>query len=48
MDGFKWGHTFIELNYELLEAYSEVETSQEVVEIQNDFLKKNNLTIENE
>ena len=39
MDGFKWGHTFIELNFELLEAYSEVETSGEVVKIQNDFLK---------
>ena len=39
MDGFKWGHTFIELNEELLEAYSNVENSAEVVEIQNEFLK---------
>ena len=38
MDGFKWGHTFIELNYELLEGYSSVKTSGEVVKIQNDFL----------
>lgn len=40
MNLFKWGHTFIELNLELLEAYSEVKTSQEVVKIQNDFLSK--------
>ena len=38
MDGFKWGHAFIELNYNLLEAYSSVETSAEVVEIQNNYL----------
>ena len=40
MNGFKWGHTFIELNYELLEAYSNVKTSAEVVAIQNEFLKQ--------
>jgi Uncharacterized conserved protein len=38
MDGFKWGHTFLELNHELLEAYSEVDTSAEVVQVQNEFL----------
>ncbi|MDR2623191.1 MAG: DUF367 family protein [Methanobrevibacter sp.] len=38
MSGFKWGHTFIELNFELLEAYSNVKSSAEVVNIQNDFL----------
>lgn len=38
LQGFKWGHSFFELNHELLEAYSEVDTSEEVVEIQNDFL----------
>ena len=40
MNSFKWGHTFIELNYELLEAYSNVKTSEEVVIIQNEFLKQ--------
>lgn len=40
MNGFKWGHTFIELNFELLEAYSSVKTSAEVINIQNDFLKQ--------
>lgn len=39
LQGFKWGHTFLELNHELLEAYSEVDTSEEVVEIQNNFLE---------
>lgn len=38
LDGFKWGHTFLELNHDLLEAYSEADSSKEVVEIQNDFL----------
>ena len=40
MDGFKWGHTFLELNHDLLEAYSEVDTSAEVVKVQNDFLSE--------
>lgn len=38
LQGFKWGHTFLELNHELLDAYSEANTSVEVVEIQNKFL----------
>jgi len=40
INGFKWGHTFIELNFELLEAYSNVKSSAEVVAIQNEFLKQ--------
>jgi pre-rRNA-processing protein TSR3 len=40
MDVFKWGHTFIELNFELLEAYSGALNSAEVVDIQNDFLSQ--------
>jgi pre-rRNA-processing protein TSR3 len=40
MNSFKWGHTFFELNNELLEDYSNVKTSAEVVAIQNDFLKQ--------
>ena len=39
MNGFKWGHTFIELNNELLEAYSNAKNSTEVIKIQNDFLE---------
>ena len=34
-----WGHTFLELNHELLEAYSEADTSAEVVRVQNEFLE---------
>ena len=39
LDGFKWGHTFLELNHDLLEAYSEVDTSKDVVKVQNEFLE---------
>ena len=38
MDGFKWGHTFLELNHDLLEAYSDADTSAEVVNVQNELL----------
>lgn len=40
LEGFIWGDTFFKLNNELLEAYSQVETSEEVVKIQNDFLSQ--------
>ena len=42
LDGFKWGHTFLELNHDLLESYSEADTSAEVVRIQNEFLESKN------
>jgi pre-rRNA-processing protein TSR3 len=38
LDGFKWGHTFIELNHELLESYADAKSSLDVVKVQNDFL----------
>ena len=38
MSSFKWGPHFLELNQELLEAYSRAETSREVVNIQNEFI----------
>ncbi len=38
MSQFKWGPHFLELNYELLEAYSHAKNSMEVVNIQNDFI----------
>ena len=37
---FKWGPTFINLNYELLEGYSKCKDSQSVVEFQNKWLLK--------
>jgi len=38
MSLFKWGPHFIELNRELLDAYSHAENSMEVVTIQNEFI----------
>ena len=46
LDGFKWGHTFLELNCELLESYSCADTSAEVVNVQNDILKKKGITFD--
>lgn len=40
MNVFNWGHSFIELNRELLEAYSSCETSADVVNYQNEYLRK--------
>lgn len=36
---FKWGHTFIEMNRELLEKYAKAKDSAEIVELQNRFMK---------
>jgi pre-rRNA-processing protein TSR3 len=38
MSVFKWGPSFITLNQELLDAYSECATSAEVVQIQKEFM----------
>ncbi len=38
LNKFKWGHTFIELNHEPLERYSEAKDSTEVVRIQGEYL----------
>ena len=40
LNGFKWGHTFLELNHDLLEGYSEADTSSQVVQVQNEFLSE--------
>ena len=34
---FKWGHTFLELNFELLEDYAAAKDSTEIVELQRSF-----------
>jgi pre-rRNA-processing protein TSR3 len=34
---FKWGHTFLELNYALLENYASARDSTEIVEMQRSF-----------
>lgn len=36
---FRWGERFLEVNREPLERYSEAEDSEEVVEIQSDYLR---------
>jgi pre-rRNA-processing protein TSR3 len=36
---FVWGHTFLELNYERLEAYAKAKDSTEVVRLQAGFMK---------
>jgi pre-rRNA-processing protein TSR3 len=35
---FKWGHTFLEINSEKLESYSNANDSKEIIEIQNKYL----------
>ena len=39
MDRFSWGPSFIEINKELLEKYSQCKTSEEVIRIQNEYLE---------
>jgi pre-rRNA-processing protein TSR3 len=36
---FKWGHTFIELNREMLESYAKAKNSSEIVEMQKQWIK---------
>ena len=40
MGKFKWGESFIKINYELLEGYSACANSAEVVQVQNDYIAK--------
>lgn len=35
---FKWGHTFIEINYGMLETYASAKDSADVVMLQNSFI----------
>ena len=35
---FKWGHTFLELNQEILESYAKVKDSTEIIELQARFI----------
>jgi len=40
LDKFKWGGGFLTLNKELLLCYSRCQTSGEVVQVQNDYIKR--------
>lgn len=42
------GTYLLELNHDLLEAYSEVDTSSEVVRVQNEFLADNGINSDEE
>jgi pre-rRNA-processing protein TSR3 len=37
MDKFKWGHTFLELNADLLDDYADAETEEQVAELEKDY-----------
>ncbi|MEM2972450.1 MAG: DUF367 family protein [Candidatus Bathyarchaeia archaeon] len=37
---FKWGHTFLEMNMERLEAYVEAKDSTAIIEMQKQFIKE--------
>ena len=38
MNQFKWGHSFFEMNGELLQVYSQCRSSEEMLQVQNDTL----------
>ncbi|MQL96564.1 hypothetical protein Taro_029236 [Colocasia esculenta] len=38
---FKWGHSFLSLNRELLKAYSECENGSDIISVQNSWLASN-------
>jgi pre-rRNA-processing protein TSR3 len=38
MSKFNWGHTFLELNHEPLEEYSEAKDSKDILRIQNEYM----------
>ncbi|XP_072977702.1 uncharacterized protein [Typha angustifolia] len=38
---FKWGHSFLSLNKELLKAYSQCENGSEIISVQNSWLSSN-------
>lgn len=40
---FKWGHTFLDLNRELLESYRRAPAIEEIAKIQTEFLRSRNL-----
>lgn len=36
---FSWGHSFLELNNELLEKYSACSSSKEILQVQDEYLR---------
>jgi pre-rRNA-processing protein TSR3 len=39
LDKFKWGHTFYELNKDILEAYSRANNENEIYDIQQQYFE---------
>lgn len=39
LEKFRWGHSFVELNGELLEKYAQCTSTEEVIAVQDKFLK---------
>ena len=37
MDKFKWGHTFLELNSNLLDDYAQAESAEEISQIEQEY-----------
>jgi pre-rRNA-processing protein TSR3 len=37
MDKFKWGHTFLELNFNLLEDYARAETENQIMQLEKEY-----------
>jgi len=37
MEKFKWGHTFLELNSNLLDDYAKAETEEQVVQLEKEY-----------
>lgn len=44
---FSWGHSFLELNDELLELYANCKSSQQILEVQEKYLEDNQKEREN-
>lgn len=42
MDKFKWGHTFLELNADLLEDYSRCETPEQIMQVEQEYFPEQN------
>lgn len=39
LNKFSWGHSFIKLNFELLEKYSACKCSSEIIQVQNEYIE---------
>jgi pre-rRNA-processing protein TSR3 len=40
MNKFKWGHTFLELNFNVLEDYANVENPSQIAELEEEYFER--------